>query len=75
MSTPNSKPHHNTKLSTLFPSIARTALVFRSNQIDLATNMMKELISRLSAEPTIANTSCHQFAKIVVAFGMSPCNL
>jgi hypothetical protein len=67
-------------LILLFTSVSIEAdlsktMVFRSNQIDLATNMMKELISRLSAESTIANTSCHQPAKIIAAFGVSPCNL
>jgi hypothetical protein len=36
--------------------------------------MMKELISRLSAESTIADTA-GQFDKIVVVFGVSHCNM
>jgi hypothetical protein len=48
---------------------------FFSNQIDLATNMMKELISRLSTESTITHTAVHQSGKIVAVFGVIPCNL
>jgi hypothetical protein len=36
--------------------------------------MMKELISRLSAESTIADTA-GQSAKIVAVFGVSHCNM